>query len=73
MSPIEGLSGSVSISMKVDCGNYESADAFLSISGVTTETTYAELAELMDGKMKITYDALKVRMGEKIKLLREKH
>lgn len=64
--------GTVSISMKVNLGNYESADAFLSVSGITKDTTNEELAELLDGKMKITYDALKLRMAEKINQLRGK-
>ena len=66
------LWGTVSISMKVNLGNYESADAFLSVSGITRNTTNEELAELLDGKMKITYDALKLRMAERIHQLRAK-
>ena len=66
------LTGTLSISMKVNLGNYESADAFLSVSGVTTETTDAELSELLDGKMSLTYDALKVRMAERVKEFRER-
>ncbi len=68
----ELISGSISISMKGNLGNYESADAFLSISGITVETTDEEGTELLDGKMKISYDALKLRMAEKIKQLRSK-
>ena len=66
------LWGTVSISMKVNLGNYETADAFLSVSGITKNTTNEELAELLDGKMKITYDALKLRMAERIHQLRAK-
>ncbi len=67
------LVGTLSISMKVNLGNYESADAFLSIGNVTVDTTDAEITELLDGSMKITYDALKVRMAEKIRQFKEKH
>ena len=65
------LSGSISISMKVNLGNYESADAFLSLSGITAETTQEEIDELLDGNVKISYDALKLRMRERIGDLRQ--
>ncbi|MFA5429873.1 MAG: hypothetical protein WC329_01785 [Candidatus Omnitrophota bacterium] len=64
------ISASVSLSMKINLGNYESAEAFLSISGITKETSEEDIQWLLDGKVKITYDALKLKMVEKIKQLR---
>lgn len=71
------LSGTLSVSMKVNLGNYESAEAFISINGINEDTTDGELLTLLDGKMKVTYDLLKVRIKERVFNLRkdwqEKH
>lgn len=64
------LTATLSVSMKVNLGNYEAADAFLSVGGITLETTDAEIADLLDGPVKITYDELKARMAPKIAELR---
>lgn len=63
--------GTISISMKVNLGNYESAEAFMSLSGINELTTEDQINSLLDGKMKISYDALKLRMAEKIKSIRQ--
>ena len=65
------LSVTLSISMKVNLGNYESADAFLSISNVTAETTDDEIVDVLDGPARIAYDALKARLGPRIEELRK--
>lgn len=62
----------LSLSMKVNLGNYESAEAFLSISGVGMSTTQEEIDAVLDGPARIAYDALKARMGEKVAELRGK-
>jgi len=66
------LTATLSISMKVNLGNYESADAFLSLSGITPETTQEEMEELLDGPARIAYDVLKVRLGQCVAELRRK-
>jgi len=66
------LTATLSISMKVNLGNYESADAFLSLSGITPETTQEEMEELLDGPARIAYDVLKVRLGQRVAELRRK-
>jgi hypothetical protein len=66
------LSATLSIAMKVNLGNYESADAFLSLSGITPETTQEEMEDLLDGPARIAYDALKVRLGARVADLRSK-
>ena len=53
MEPI--LSASVSVSMKVNLGNYQSADVFVSLSGVTPETTEDEMDALITGNVEAAY------------------
>jgi hypothetical protein len=60
-----------SVQMKVNLGNYESADCFLSISGVTQETTPAEMEALMD-QGKVAYDLLRTHLAPKVADLRAK-
>ena len=50
--------------MKVNLGNYESADAFLSLSGLEAGTTPEEMAALLDTG-KIAWGELTKRLGEK--------
>jgi hypothetical protein len=59
------------MSMKVNLGNYESAEAFMSIT-VEPDTTAEQIDEVLDGPARIAYDALKARMGEKVAALRRK-
>lgn len=64
------LSAAMSIQMKVNLGNYESADAFLSVSGINEFTTKEEVDALLDGPGRIVYDALKLRLAERISAMR---
>jgi hypothetical protein len=77
MTEEQKISGTLSVSMKVNLGNYESAEAFISINGINEDTTDGEILTLLDGKMKVTYDLLKVRIKERVINLRkdwqEKH
>lgn len=61
---------SISADMKVNLGDYNSAGAFVSISGVTAETTEAEMdAALANGK--IAWDKLRADLGAKVKQIRQ--
>ena len=64
------LSVTMSVQMKVNLGNYESADAFLSVSGVTADTTEEQLAEILDGPGRVSYELLKKHLGERIAEIR---
>ena len=56
------ISATISVSMKVNLGNYESADTFMSVSGIDINTTEKEIADLLDGPTKVSYDVLKYRI-----------
>lgn len=43
------LTVTASISRKVNLGNYESAEVFVSVSGITLETTEADIDEILAG------------------------
>lgn len=56
------LTLTLSATRRVNLGNYESADVFVSVSGVTDDTTPEEIAALLDGPGKATYDLLRARV-----------
>lgn len=56
----------VSLARKINCGNYESADVFMSINGISHETTEEDMNALLDGPGAIAYKVLRERMKEKV-------
>ena len=58
------LTFSVSLSRKINLGNYESADVFVSVSGATAETTQEEVTQLLSNR--IVWDALKDELGRRV-------
>ena len=62
----------MSLAMKINLGNYESAEAFVSLSGVDETTTLEDIQFILDGPGKIAYDELKARLGERISAMRRK-
>lgn len=65
------LTGTLSMSRKINLGKYESADVFLSVGGITHETTDADVIALLDGPVKETFDILKDRLAVQVRRLRE--
>jgi hypothetical protein len=66
-----GLKVGVSISRKINLGNYESAEVWVSLTGIEAGTTQEEMqAALTTGAL--AYDVLKVAVGEKVKDQRKK-
>ena len=51
------LTMSLSLSRKINTGNYESVDVFVSVSGITAETTEAEIEQLLGSR--IAWDAIR--------------
>lgn len=66
-----GLTATVSMSRKINLGNYESADVFISIGGITEETTVTDVVEILDGPVRETFDVLKVRLADQVLRARE--
>jgi hypothetical protein len=58
------------MSRKVNLGNYESADAFMSVGGITHETTEADVIALLDGPVKETFEILKARLRAQVARMR---
>jgi hypothetical protein len=61
---------SVSMSRKLNLGNYESADCFVSISGVRAGMTDADLAPLM-ATGKIAWEAVRAELITGLKRVRD--
>ena len=55
----------MSMSRKVNMGNYESADLFVSLCGVRTDMTAEELAPLMD-TAKVAWDLVRAALLEQL-------
>jgi len=71
MNEIENpITTSISVSLKVNLGNYESADALLSLSGVPTGATLEQIEESLETS-KLAYGLLKRRVLEQATELRE--
>jgi hypothetical protein len=64
------LAATISLSMKVNLGNYESADCFISVQNITDDTTAEEVEALLDGPAKISYDLLKTRVAARARALK---
>lgn len=66
-----GLRVGVSISKKINLGNYESAEVWVSLTGIEVGTTIEQIkAALATGAL--AYDVLKVEVAEKAKAARAK-
>lgn len=62
---------SISLSRKVNLGNYESADLFLCVSNVQEGTTTEDIRKLMDTGQ-LAYSVLREEMNAKINDLKTK-
>lgn len=56
---------SVSVSMKVNLGNYESADAFVSLSGLNVDATAEEIEALLNTG-KVAWSLMTPRLYAKV-------
>lgn len=65
------LSISLSVDRKINLGNFESAGAFVSISGVTAETTEEEIDALIAGNGALAFAKIAASLNEKVKAARE--
>ena len=71
MAEITKPTVAVSVAMKINLGNYESADAFISLSGLEAGATAAEIDELLDTG-KLAWVQMSARLQEKVSELRGK-
>ena len=60
---------SISVDMKVNLGDYNSAGAFVSMSGVTAETTPEEMDRVLETG-KIAWDKLRADLSAKVQAIR---
>jgi hypothetical protein len=61
---------SVSVAMKVNLGNYESADAFISVAGLEAGASEAEIEQLLDTG-KLAWSMLTTRLTDKVAEMRK--
>ena len=58
------MTTTVSVSHKVNLGNYESAEVFVSIAGITRSDTPDDIEEML-AQSKIAFDFIKTKIREK--------
>ena len=68
--PTNDLTVTVSMSRKVNMGNYESADVFVSISGAKAGMTAEELEPLLT-TAKVAWDTVKIALVEQIRKIKD--
>lgn len=61
-----GIAATISMSRKINLGKYESADVFISLGGITHDTTEEDVMLLLDGPVKDTFEILKERLRERV-------
>lgn len=61
----------VSMSRKINLGNYESADCFVSIAGVKAGMTAEELDPLLETG-KVAWEKVRTRLAEQVRDMRRK-
>lgn len=67
----EPIKATISMSRKLNLGNYESADVFISIGGITHDTTEEDVIALLDGPAKDTFAILRDRLAVQIRQAKE--
>ena len=66
------LTYSASLARHVNLGNFESADCFECISGITIETTQDEIDALLDGPGALAHRAMAARLKDKCAKAKER-
>ena len=70
MTDHDGIRVSISLSRKVNLGNYESADAFISLSDVPVGATEEEIEDALDTG-RLVWERMKPRLTAQARELRE--
>ena len=58
----------MSLSRKVNTGNYNSADVFVSVSGIGPTTTQEEIDAILDGPGALAFNSIRERLTAQVKI-----
>jgi hypothetical protein len=65
------ITATLALNAKINLGNYESADVYVSVTGLAADTTEQQVRDVLDSSVETAYGVLKGYMHEKVRAIRD--